>query len=110
DAEIAVHSVMDNRAPNNSRLPVPQVLLVENDTEVAGLLASTLAADSLGITCVRTKQEAVEHLAKSAFDLVVLDLGLPRKRPVDFFKDFQGNGNSPVPIIVLTGWAVWVRS
>jgi signal transduction histidine kinase/HPt (histidine-containing phosphotransfer) domain-containing protein len=95
---------MDNRAPHISSLPVPQVLLVQNDPEVAELLASTLAMDSLAITCVRTKREAEERLAKSSFDLVVLDVGLPRNRPAEFLIDFQGKGISPVPIILLTGW------
>src|SRR6478609_1080669 len=95
---------MDNRAPDTSRLYVPQVLLVEKDTEVAALLSSALAMDSLGITWVRTRQEALERVAKGGFDLIILDLGLPKKGTLEFLKDFQAKEQPQVPIILLSGW------
>src|SRR5262245_38626590 len=95
---------MDNRAPDTCPLYISQVLLVENDTEAASLVSTGLALDNLGVTWVRSRKEAVEQLARNSFDLLLVDLGLPRARISESLKDFATEKNPSIPIVVLTGW------
>ena len=95
---------MDNCAPDTSPLYIPQVLLVETDTEAGRLISSALALDNLGVTWVRSKKEAIERLGKSSFDLLLVDLGLPRTRTSESLRGFQSEKNPSTPIMVITGW------
>lgn len=54
-----------------------RVLIVEDDPSIAELIAVHLIHEGHEVTRVETAQRAVETTASKAFDLVVLDLGLP---------------------------------
>lgn len=54
-----------------------RVLIVEDDPSIAELIAVHLMHEGHDVIRVDTAQRAVETTAATAFDLVVLDLGLP---------------------------------
>ncbi|WIX76124.1 response regulator transcription factor [Amycolatopsis carbonis] len=75
-----------------------RVLLVEDDTGVAGALAETLHARGHAVTSVGRGADAL-HRHREA-DLLLLDLGLPDLNGLDVLRKIRQV--SPVPVIVLT--------
>jgi DNA-binding response OmpR family regulator len=56
---------------------VASILLVEDDSTIGGVLASSLRSQGYDVVWERTGEAALEHVAGAAVDLVLLDLGLP---------------------------------
>jgi DNA-binding response OmpR family regulator len=79
-----------------------KILLVDDDNELTAIVSETLSKDGHKAEVCRTKFEAVETLADSSFDLLVLDVGLPDGSGFDICRDYRARGGSS-PIIMLTG-------
>jgi len=78
----------------------PRILIVDDEQSVQKLLASALRKDGYEIVSAHDGRAALDRLADGAFDLVVLDLMLPK---VDGFEVCrQVRLTSSVPIIMLT--------
>jgi DNA-binding response OmpR family regulator len=54
-----------------------RILLVEDDSTIGEVLASSLRSHGHSVTWARTGSAALTRMAESAVDLVLLDLGLP---------------------------------
>jgi DNA-binding response OmpR family regulator len=54
-----------------------RLLVVEDERKVADALREGLAAERYNVEVARTGDEAFSRISRNAFDLVVLDLGLP---------------------------------
>jgi two-component system, OmpR family, copper resistance phosphate regulon response regulator CusR len=54
-----------------------RLLVVEDERKVADALREGLAAERYDVEVARTGDEAFSRISRNAFDLVVLDLGLP---------------------------------
>ena len=77
-----------------------RILLVEDEKTIRDAVAAYLERENYWVTAVGDGQEALEEFSKHHFDLVVLDLMLPRvpgERVCRAIRD-----NSDVPIIMLT--------
>ena len=57
--------------------PVAQLLLVEDDAAIRGALIRVLSECGHAVTSTPSGLAALQHVAGSAPDLVLLDLGLP---------------------------------
>ena len=78
----------------------PRILLVDDEHSVQKLLASVLRKDGYEVVCASDGRAALDSVAGEAFDLLVLDLMLPK---VDGFEVCrQVRATSSVPIIMLT--------
>jgi DNA-binding response OmpR family regulator len=78
----------------------PRILLVDDEQSIQKLLAYPLRRDGYEVVPALDGLEALERLRDGTFDLVVLDLMLPR---VDGFEVCrQVRARSSVPIIMLT--------
>ncbi len=78
----------------------PRILIVDDEHSVQKLLASALRKDGYEVVCALDGRAALDRVADSAFDLLVLDLTLPK---VDGFEVCrQVRATSSVPIIMLT--------
>jgi DNA-binding response OmpR family regulator len=78
----------------------PRILLVDDEQSVQKLLAFPLRKDGYEVVAVSDGREALDRLRDDSFDLVVLDLMLPK---VDGFEVCrQVRATSSVPIIMLT--------
>jgi two-component system alkaline phosphatase synthesis response regulator PhoP len=58
-------------------VPGPRLLLLEDDANVAGTLTSRLATEGYAVTHANSVRAAREALAGPAFQVAVLDVGLP---------------------------------
>jgi DNA-binding response OmpR family regulator len=78
----------------------PRILLVDDEQSVQKLLAFPLRKDGYDVVCACDGAEALDRLDDDSFDLVVLDLMLPK---VDGFEVCRRvRATSSVPIIMLT--------
>ena len=78
-----------------------RLLLVEDDPMIGESVKKGLHQDGFAVDWVRDGQAAELALANDVYDLVVLDLGLPRKSGLEVLAGLRERGNS-VPVLVLT--------
>jgi DNA-binding response OmpR family regulator len=78
----------------------PRILLVDDEHSVQKLLSSALRKDGYEVVAALDGRAALDRVADSVFDLIVLDLTLPK---IDGFEVCrQVRATSSVPIIMLT--------
>jgi DNA-binding response OmpR family regulator len=77
----------------------PSVLIVEDDRDIAELIAAYLARDGAEARIVATAGAALASCADSIPDLVLLDLGLPDADGIDFLRSFREASLAPVIIV-----------
>lgn len=78
-----------------------RILLVEDDELLASGLLLALQRAHYIVEHVRDGHNAVRALADNSFDLVILDLGLPRLDGTEVLKAVRGAGNT-VPVLILS--------
>lgn len=77
-----------------------KVLIVEDERKVGQFVERALAEQSYTVRLVRTCAEARDALAESAFDAVILDLGLPDGDGLELLREWRAAGfNEPVLIL-----------
>src|SRR5690349_10701381 len=77
-----------------------QVLLVEDDDDIAGALVMALARDDHEVTRVSRGAAAMDHVATQATQVVLLDLGLPDIDGLEVCRRIRANGYGGVVIIL----------
>jgi DNA-binding response OmpR family regulator len=80
--------------------PRPRVLVVEDDTEIAGALRRSLRLEGYDVKLAEDGVSALEESSVFEPDAVVLDLGLPRLDGVEVARRLRDGGD--VPILMLT--------
>ena len=98
--------VVGDSDPSGSRgydqgVSCAQILLVEDDRDLAGTLAHVLGAAGYPVRWARTGDEALEEfsLARITPGLVLLDLGLPDMSGVQFGTRLQTHARPPLILI-----------
>lgn len=81
-----------------------RLLVVEDNEELAGLLASGLRTAGFDIDILATAGEARAALGVTRYAAVVLDLGLPDEDGLSILRDVRAR-NDPIPVVVLTARA-----
>jgi DNA-binding response OmpR family regulator len=79
----------------------PRILLVDDEQPIQTLLSFPLQRDGYEVVQASDGREALARFSEQQFDLVVLDLMLPRMDGLEVCKRLRGQG-STVPIIMLT--------
>jgi two-component system response regulator RegX3 len=77
-----------------------RVLLVEDERPIRDAVAAYLEREGFWVTAVADGQEALDAAARKPFDLVVLDLNLPKVPGEEVCRRIRAT--SDVPIIMLT--------
>ena len=78
----------------------PNILVVDDDREIRTLLRDFLEKNGFTATAVADGQETRRALAQGRFDLVVLDLMLPRESGLEICRELRAT--SDLPVIMLT--------
>jgi DNA-binding response OmpR family regulator len=76
-----------------------RVLIIEDDREIAELVAAYLRREGLSPAIVGSAEEAILECAEALPELVILDLGLPGADGLDFLKHFRARSTAPVIIV-----------
>jgi len=80
---------------------VARILIVEDETRIASFVAKGLGAEGHTTTIAGDGVEGLEHALSGDFDLMVLDVGLPRLDGFQLLDQLRSQG-SRMPVIVLT--------
>src|SRR5215212_1670642 len=78
----------------------PRVLVVEDDTDIAGVLRRSLDKEGYDVRVAGDGETAIDEAGVFEPDAVVLDLGLPRLDGVEVCRRLRDEGD--VPILILT--------
>lgn len=78
-----------------------RVLLVEDDEMIGNAIQQALRDASYGVDWVRHGEAALDSLAGFPYEMVLLDLGLPRRDGMSVLQTMRAAGQR-VPVLVLT--------
>lgn len=78
-----------------------RLLLVEDDTMIGEAVREVLRAEGFAVDWVRDGQAADDVLRTEAFDLVLLDLGLPQLDGIEVLRRLRARRN-PLPVLIVT--------
>ena len=78
-----------------------RILIVEDEARIASFLSKGLSADGFTTTVASDGVTGLDLALSGDFDLVVLDIGLPRLDGFELLEGLRAQG-SDVPVIVLT--------
>ena len=78
-----------------------RILIAEDDQVLADGLLRALRATGYAVDQVGSGSEADAALATHEFDLVILDLGLPKMHGFEVLRNLRGRGSS-MPVLILT--------
>ncbi len=78
-----------------------QILVVEDEPRMAGLLERTLQEDGHQVILARDGRQGFEFASCSGFDVIVLDVMLPGLDGISVARKLRNNGNQ-TPVLMLT--------
>jgi DNA-binding response OmpR family regulator len=78
-----------------------RLLLVEDDSMIGQAARQGLRDEGHTVDWVRDGREAEASVASAAYDLVLLDLGLPRRDGLSVLKGWRSRGEN-VPVLIIT--------
>jgi len=81
-----------------------RILVVEDDKAVASFVKRGLESEQYAVDVAADGEEAQTLIEAASFDLVVLDLVLPKVDGLDVLKQIRGRKPSP-PVLILSGRA-----
>src|SRR6267154_6564135 len=82
-----------------------EILLVEDDPRMPGVLSTLLQGDNILLTGARNATEALARLREKPYDLILLDLGLPGMNGFELLRQLKELPETEsIPVIVLTAW------
>lgn len=81
-----------------------RILIVEDTPELRTDLAEQLVDGGYESQAVGSGEEALEAIARSAPDVILLDIGLPGMSGWDFLTRLREDpGHAAIPVVILTG-------
>jgi DNA-binding NtrC family response regulator len=95
---------MDNRGDGRDTGKAIRLLVVEDEPDLRDLLLTGLGRSGFAVAAVGDGEEALGILAQQEFDLVVLDLRMPKRSGIDVLKQMRSDGHD-AEVIVITGHA-----
>ncbi len=79
-----------------------KILLADDEVEILRLYKEMLEGNGHEVTTARDGSETLDQIADQAYDLLVLDLHMPKANGFDVLKQMQEKGQE-IPVIVMTG-------
>ncbi len=78
-----------------------RILLVEDDELLGNGVYTGLGQDGYAVDWVKDGEAAELFLRSGEYELVILDLGLPKRSGVEVLRDLRAAGNE-IPVLILT--------
>ena len=78
-----------------------KILLAEDEVSLNGIIAKRLKKENFTVDAVFDGEEALDYLAYSDYDIVLLDIMMPKKTGLDVLKEMRAAGNE-TPVLILT--------
>jgi DNA-binding response OmpR family regulator len=78
-----------------------RLLLIEDNVQLAKLVGDSISPHGLDTDSVQTAEDGLSAFRTIAYDLVILDLGLPDRDGLLLLKDIR-SFNKHIPILILT--------
>lgn len=85
---------------DNRGLPNLSLLLIDDDTELASLIGEFFSTRNLQLTMVHNGEEGLKRAVDGGFDLILLDVMMPRLDGFEVLRQIRRR--SAVPVIMLT--------
>jgi DNA-binding response OmpR family regulator len=80
-----------------------KILIAEDETDIRELIRLTLTFSGFNVTLARDGQEAVELAPSDDFDLIMMDVRMPRKTGYEACREIKQNDRfQHTPVIFLT--------
>lgn len=76
-----------------------KILLVEDDKEISEMLRNYLTAENYDVACAFDGQEACRAADRQVFDLILLDLMIPKVSGMDVMQHIRKDSFAPIIII-----------
>ena len=89
---------------NGTSAPARRILLVEDEPSLVLTLSDRLMSEGYRVETAGDGEEALSRAAGGGFDLIVLDVLLPRKNGFDVCRDLRQRGQD-TPVLMLTARA-----
>lgn len=89
------------RRAANAKVERVRILIAEDDASLTAALTHSLRHAGYAVNCVNTGEDADRATANSEFDLIILDLGLPKMSGLEVLKRLRTR-KSQVPVLILT--------
>jgi len=77
-----------------------KILIAEDDRPIAKALQLKLEHSGFKVSVVSNGEEAIEAVGKDNFDLVLLDLMMPKKDGFTFLEELKSKKNRPAVIVL----------
>jgi len=87
-------------APRAKRL---RILVVDDEPEFVAVVRETLQQEGHEVVGADNGDDALSKVAHEHFDVILMDLGLPRRNGLEVVRAMRGEGISS-KIILMTGW------
>lgn len=80
------------------------ILVVEDEKDFAELIACMLREEGFGVRIAQNGEEALKAVEEDAPDLITLDLQMPKKTGLMFFRQMRSKpAHWNIPVIVISG-------
>ncbi len=98
-----VESIVDySKEKTDHSNSMAKILLVEDDRNLAGTVQEWLEFEHYLVEWVETGLDALDMMKSYKYDVVVLDLTLPKMDGIEVCKHYRAQGGQS-PILILTG-------
>lgn len=81
-----------------------RILLAEDERSLSKALKAILTKSNYSVDCVFDGEEAVSYAMASEYDLVIMDIMMPKQDGISALKEIRSKGNR-VPVLLLTAKA-----
>ncbi len=82
---------------------VKKILIIEDEAALLYALQSRLSVEGYQITSISTGEEALKILEKRDFDMIVLDIILPKMDGFEVLKQIQSNPKTKeIPVVIMS--------
>ena len=78
-----------------------RVLVVEDEDRLARAIARGMEADGIAVDVAHDGEEGLRHATERAYDVITLDVMLPRRNGFDVCRDLRAQGVR-TPVLMLT--------